>query len=124
MDFQAKNFRYVTTPFGTFLDRIGSGSMEYLRSLAVDNPAGKPAQFARDFPELASDFKLPPHLDYVSQHAHSSPLRISGPVIIWLHYDVNNIFRYSIEAANNLLGDGQCFVPNSRSKTHYSLSAM
>ena len=88
MDFQAKNFRYVTTPFASFIDRIASGSMEYLRSLAVGKPAMKPADFESDFPELAPDFKLPSQLDYVSQNAHSSPLRISGAVIIWLHYDV------------------------------------
>lgn len=88
MDFRAKNFRYVTTPFASFIDRIASGSMEYLRSLAVGKPTTKPAEFESDFPELASDFKLPPQLEYVSQNAHSSPLRISGAVIIWLHYDV------------------------------------
>lgn len=93
MDFQAKNFRYITTPFASFIDRIASGSMEYLRSLAVGKPAAKPAEFESDFPELASDFKLPPQLDYVSQNAHSSPLRISGAVIIWLHYDVEKFTR-------------------------------
>ena len=92
MDFQAKNFRYVTTTFASFIDRIASGSMEYLRSLAAEKPAGKPAKFELDFPELAPDFRLPPQLDYVSENAHSSPLRISGPVIIWLHYDVQKSF--------------------------------
>lgn len=94
MDFQAKNFRYVTTPFASFIDRIASGSMEYLRSLAVGKPATKPAEFESDFPELAPDFKLPPQLDYVSQNAHSSPLRISGAVMIWLHYDVCQSARF------------------------------
>lgn len=88
MDFQAKNFRYVTTPFTAFIDRIASGSMEYLRSLAIEKPAAKPTEFESDFPELASDFKLPSQLGYVTKNAHSSPLRISGAVIIWLHYDV------------------------------------
>ena len=89
MNFQTKNFRYTTKPFSKFLDEIAGGSQQYLRSLSSEQPSEKPAEFASDFPELAADFVLPPQLNSVSQNAHSSPLRISGPVNMWLHYDVS-----------------------------------
>ena len=59
-----------------------------MRSLALENPTETPANFWADFPELANDFELPPQLDLVKQKVHSSVLRISGPVDMWLHYDV------------------------------------
>ena len=88
MSFQTKNFRYSTKPFGDFVDQITVGSMQYLRSLALNKPSEQPANLATDFPQLATDFTLPPSLKMVTQNAHSSPLRISGPVTMWLHYDV------------------------------------
>ena len=88
MDFQQKNFQYTKKPFSVFADEIADGSRQYLRSLASENPSGQPANFWVDFPELADDFVLPPQLDIVDQNMHSSVLRISGPVTMWLHYDV------------------------------------
>lgn len=88
MDFQLKNFKYVKKPFQDFVDEITQGSPQYLRSLSSQNPSGKPADISLDFPELASSFELPPQLDIVKQKMHSSVLRISGPVTMWLHYDV------------------------------------
>ena len=88
MSFQKKNFKYVRKPFGDFLDQIAAGSKQYLRSLSSEKPSQQPAQLALDFPELASDFSIPHPLEMVARNAHSSPLRISGPVIMWLHYDV------------------------------------
>ena len=88
MSFQTKNFRYSTKPFGDFVDQITAGSKQYLRSLALNRPSEQPANFAIDFPQLAPDFTLPPSLEMVARNAHSSPLRISGPVTMWLHYDV------------------------------------
>lgn len=88
MNFQTKNFSYVKKPFGEFIDQIAAGSKQYLRSLASEKPSQQPAQLAIDFPELASDFRLPAQLEMVARNAHSSPLRISGPVVMWLHYDV------------------------------------
>ena len=88
MNFQTKNFKYCTKRFGEFVDQISSGSMQYLRSLATERPSEKAANLTVDFPELALDFKLPPQLESVTRNAHSSPLRISGPVTMWLHYDV------------------------------------
>lgn len=88
MNFQKKNFSYVTKSLKTFLDEIYQGSRQYLRSISADQPAKKAANFAEDFPEIQADFQLPSSLQFVQEHAHSSPLRISGPVTMWLHYDV------------------------------------
>lgn len=92
MDFRSKNFAYVTKAFGQFMDQVDSGMRLYLRSLSTAKPSELPADFASDFPSVAKDFRLPPELAFVSENAHSSPLRISGPVIMWLHYDVNLYF--------------------------------
>ena len=88
LDFQTKNFKYVKKPFKDFVYEISQGSPQYLRSLSTENPVEHPADINADFPELASDFKLPPQLEIVQQKMHSSVLRISGPVKMWLHYDV------------------------------------
>ena len=89
MDFQAKNFSYVTKTFGDFIDQASNGEKLYLRSLSSDKPSELPADITRDFPSISGDFRLPPELRLVVENAHSSPLRISGPVIMWLHYDVS-----------------------------------
>ena len=88
MDFQSKNFQYVKKSFGQFLDDVEKGSKEYLRSLAADEPARKPANLDSDFPLLAADFQLPAAMQMAKEYLHSSVLRISGPVNMWLHYDV------------------------------------
>nr|POF03520.1 trna wybutosine-synthesizing protein 4 [Quercus suber] len=88
MDFQSKNFDYVTRDFGSFIDGVQKGEKLYLRSLSQDAPADRPTNLADDYPEIAADFELPGELVYVVENLHSSPLRISGPVTMWLHYDV------------------------------------
>lgn len=88
MNFQSKNFSYVTKDFGTFLSEVTAGNRQYLRSISSDKPARTPANLASDFPGLRDDFRLPPELSVASEQAHSSPLRISGMVNMWLHYDV------------------------------------
>ena len=88
MDFKFKNFKYAKKSFKDFVDEITQGSPQYLRSLSSEDPSGKPADVSVDFPELASSFGLPPQFDIVKQKMHSSVLRISGPVTMWLHYDV------------------------------------
>ncbi|KAL8830090.1 MAG: hypothetical protein Q9170_005893 [Blastenia crenularia] len=88
MNFQHKNFSYVRKQFGEFVSEVSSGSKQYLRSLATDNPVDRPACFYEDFPSLRDDFHLPGQLETISRNHHSSPLRISGPVNMWLHYDV------------------------------------
>lgn len=88
MNFTTKNFAYISKSFGEFMDEIKGGEKLYLRSLSSDKPAEKAADIKEDFPTIAEDFRLPPELHMVLANAHSSPLRISGPVNMWLHYDV------------------------------------
>ena len=88
MDFQSKNFRYVTTTFGSFLAKAKAGSRVYLRSLSQDRPSELPADLAKDYPSLAKDFQLPSELGFVRNQAFSSVLRVSRRVNMWLHYDV------------------------------------
>jgi tRNA wybutosine-synthesizing protein 4 len=92
MDFQAKNFSYVTKAFGDFIEQADAGARLYLRSLSSENPSQLPADIKRDFPSISNDFRLPPELaGVVIENFHSAPLRISGPVIMWLHYDVRHL---------------------------------
>ena len=88
MNFLEKNFTYTTVPFGEFLDKVDAGEQMYLRSLSSSQPAEKVTNLSEDFPGIADDFVLPAEMQYVKDRAHSSPLRISGPVTMWLHYDV------------------------------------
>ncbi|EFQ33455.1 leucine carboxyl methyltransferase [Colletotrichum graminicola M1.001] len=88
MDFAAKNFRYVTKGFGEFIRQVQDGKRLYLRALSREEPSSLPTQLADDYPSLAKDFALPPQLGFVNKNSFSSVLRISGPVNMWLHYDV------------------------------------
>ncbi|KAL4975345.1 tRNA wybutosine-synthesizing protein 4 [Aspergillus desertorum] len=88
MSFRTKNFKYEVKTFGTFMDEVHAGGRQYLRSISEKQPAKLPANLAADFPNLSGDFRLPEALKTVVENAHSSPLRISGPVTLWLHYDV------------------------------------
>jgi len=88
MDFQTKNFRYSKKTFGDFIQEAEIGGKLYLRALSEEHPSEKPTDISRDFPTIAPDFRLPPELRFVAENAHSSPLRISGDVAMWLHYDV------------------------------------
>jgi tRNA wybutosine-synthesizing protein 4 len=90
MDFTAKNFRYVTAEFGNFAQRIEQGDKLYLRALSHEKPSEQPAVLAEDFPSLAPDFVLPAQLSHVAENLFSSVLRMSGPVNMWLHYDVSD----------------------------------
>lgn len=89
LDFNSKNFRYVTETFKSFMARAETGGRLYLRSLSQEKPSEAPANVEEDFPGLAQDFNLPPELQYVKEHLFSSILRISGRVNMWLHYDVS-----------------------------------
>ena len=89
MNFQAKNFAYTTKEMGVFLDEVYAGSRQYLRTVSAEQPGKLPACLSADFPRLSDDFRLPKQLSLVSDNAHSSPLRISGAVTVWLHYDVS-----------------------------------
>jgi tRNA wybutosine-synthesizing protein 4 len=100
MDFMSKNFQYVTKPFGEFMEAVDTGKRLYLRSLSAEKPSELPADLDRDFPTIANDFQLPPELKLVGEKAHSSALRISGPVNMWLHYDVGSS-RYCPNFSSN-----------------------
>ena len=91
MKFKSKNYQYSTVPFGEFIDRIEKGDRLYLRSLSAEKPSEVPADISKDFPSIASDFQLPPELNVITQTFHSSPLRISGEVNMWLHYDASTL---------------------------------
>ncbi|KAM0420699.1 hypothetical protein ACHAPT_011481 [Fusarium lateritium] len=88
LDFNSKNFRYVTETFKAFMDKATRGEGLYLRALSEEKPSEAPANLAEDFPSLAEDFRLPPELDYIAERLFSSVLRISGRANMWLHYDV------------------------------------
>ena len=88
MTFASRNFSYVKTPFGAFIDNISQGAKTYLRAISSTHPNKLPTTLEDDFPTIASDFYIPPELGFVKDTYHSSPLRISGPVSLWLHYDV------------------------------------
>ncbi|KAL2682236.1 hypothetical protein IWX47DRAFT_909264 [Phyllosticta citricarpa] len=95
MTFASKNFSYAKETFSTFLARALAGEPVYLRSVALTQPAKKPTHLATDFAAVAPDFALPAAIREVIEESeasggglHSSPLRISGPVALWCHYDV------------------------------------
>jgi tRNA wybutosine-synthesizing protein 4 len=119
MDFTSKNFRYVTTEFGEFAKRIERGDRLYLRALSHEKPTERPALLAEDFPGLSTDFDLPSQLSLVRDNLFSSVLRLSGPVNMWLHYDVSlppNPFQYlfRLAALTANLGHGKCLLPDRR----------
>ncbi|KAI1780584.1 LCM-domain-containing protein [Hypoxylon cercidicola] len=88
MDFNSKNFAYVTKRFGDMMKEITNGHKLYLRALSEDRPSDQPANIKADFPQLVGDFQLPDELSFVTENEFSSVLRITGPVNMWLHYDV------------------------------------
>ncbi|RSL54860.1 tRNA wybutosine-synthesizing protein 4 [Fusarium sp. AF-6] len=88
LDFNSKNFRYVTETFREFMDKAARGEGLYLRALSEEKPSEAPANLADDFPSLAEDFRLPTELKYITERLFSSILRISGRANMWLHYDV------------------------------------
>jgi tRNA wybutosine-synthesizing protein 4 len=93
MNFQERNFRYVKRPFGEFIEDIASGKLQYLRSLSKSDPVNSTANFTSDFASISEDFSLPTPLQLVTNNFHSSVLRISGPVAMWLHYDVGDVYN-------------------------------
>ncbi|GAB7352479.1 hypothetical protein MBLNU459_g2886t2 [Dothideomycetes sp. NU459] len=103
MNFQTKNFAYTTQPFGNFLDSASNGQHLYLRALSTDKPSEQPTHLAKDFPSIAADFEIPTALQYVHDNAHSSPLRIAGPVTMWLHYDVMANILCQVRGTKRLL---------------------
>lgn len=91
LTFTNKNFVYSKVPFQELVHDAVQGHWIYLRALADGNSASKtPASLQRDYPRLAADFHLPESLQeaIADEDVHSSVLRISGQINMWLHYDV------------------------------------
>ncbi|KAI0556288.1 leucine carboxyl methyltransferase [Xylaria curta] len=103
MDFNSKNFNYIITDFASFMEEVEKGGKQYLRALSEEHPSDQPANIEVDFPGLASDFQLPPELSFVKKNEHSSVLRISGRVNMWLHYDVMANVYCQISGSKKLL---------------------
>lgn len=103
LNFQRKNFAYKTQSFGSFLDEANEGGHLYLRALSAEKPSEKPTHLAEDFPSIAADFQIPEALEYVRKNMHSSPLRVSGPVTMWLHYDVMANIYVQVRGTKRLL---------------------
>ncbi|KAI1366382.1 leucine carboxyl methyltransferase [Xylaria arbuscula] len=103
MDFNAKNFSYVTKDFASFIKEVELGGKQYLRALSNAQPSDLPGSLEADFPSIAGDFQLPPELPFVKRNEHSSVLRISGRVNMWLHYDVMANVYCQITGSKRLL---------------------
>lgn len=87
---ESRNFEYANCTLQQFMDTISQGGKEYFRALSSDE-RDVPANFHKDFSAVACDFVLPSELKFVDDNLHSSVLRISGPVTMWLHYDVGTL---------------------------------
>ncbi|PVI03159.1 LCM-domain-containing protein, partial [Periconia macrospinosa] len=103
MTFKDKNFQYTKKPFGEFIDGVAAGSKTYLRAISSTQANKLPTKLEEDFPTIAPDFHLGPAFAYVQENLHSSPLRISGPVALWLHYDVLANILVQITGSKTLL---------------------
>ncbi|KAL2438331.1 tRNA wybutosine-synthesizing protein 4 [Exophiala dermatitidis] len=106
MNFQRKDFAYKTLGFHDFITTLTTDpdSHMYLRSISSINPTQLPADFWKDWAELANDFALPPPLKgFIKQTQHSSPLRISSNVNMWLHYDVMANVLFQIRGTRKLV---------------------
>lgn len=91
MTFGSKNFTYEKRSVSTFFDNIKNGAPSYLRAISSTQPNKLPTRLEDDFSTIAADFQIPSLCRSVINETtyHSSPLRISGPVSLWLHYDVH-----------------------------------
>jgi len=112
LDFRRKNFEYATLPWPEIVrraaDRRADQPYLYLRALGESEDGGRkprqmPADLARDWPELAADFKLPEGLFEPSQF-FSSVLRLSTPeVALWAHYDVMDNLYVQVAGSKRFL---------------------
>ncbi|KIX08354.1 uncharacterized protein Z518_03010 [Rhinocladiella mackenziei CBS 650.93] len=105
MNFQRKDFVYTAMPFHEFINQLENNqdAHMYLRSISSTNPTQLPANFNTDWPELSSDFQLPTPLRFIKQTQHSSPLRISANVNMWLHYDVMANVLFQVRGRRKLI---------------------
>jgi tRNA wybutosine-synthesizing protein 4 len=91
MTFGIKNFTYEKRSVSSFFSSISNGAPSYLRAVSSTQPNKLPTRLEDDFPSIAADFQIPTLCRSVinDDTYHSSPVRISGPVSLWLHYDVH-----------------------------------
>jgi tRNA wybutosine-synthesizing protein 4 len=101
MNFLAKDFDYATIPFGDFVDKVASGERWYMRAISKDT--NTPTSLEEDFPTIAQDFQIPTELAYITANMHSSVLRMSGPVNMWLHFDVQANIYCQIQGEKRLI---------------------
>lgn len=103
MNFQCKDFTYQVMSFHQFLDILSMPSSHlYLRSLAAQNASSTPANLNADWPEIASDFHIPGHLNSMKTNIHSIVLRVSNDINMWLHYDVMANVLFQIRGIKKL----------------------
>jgi tRNA wybutosine-synthesizing protein 5 len=96
MDFVKKNFLYKTLPFDELVKKASAvaceqenplGEFYYLRSLGYDRRGRDIADIKKQFPNLASDIRIPDFFE--ESDFFSSVFRIASPgVQLWTHYDV------------------------------------
>ena len=103
MNFQRKDFVYARKTFGCFMEDIYAGGHQYLRSTSSGDATKETANLDRDFPEIAQDFQIPPELQMVRERIHSSPLRITGNVSMWLHVDTMANVLFQIAGTKRLI---------------------
>jgi tRNA wybutosine-synthesizing protein 4 len=102
MTFKDKNFSYVKKSVADFLGGIAEGSHAYLRAVSSSQPNKLPTKLEDDFPTISDDFCVPEVCKVVRENYHSSPLRISGPLTLWLHYDVLSNILCQIRGSKTL----------------------
>ncbi|KAF2631182.1 leucine carboxyl methyltransferase 2 [Macroventuria anomochaeta] len=104
MTFGTKNFTYEKRSVSSFFASIRSGAPSYLRAISSTQPNKLPTRLEDDFPAISADFQIPSLCREVINDAtyHSSPLRISGPVSLWLHYDVHPNILSQISGSKTL----------------------
>ncbi|KAF4982543.1 hypothetical protein FZEAL_1853 [Fusarium zealandicum] len=90
LDFNSKNFRYVTETFKAFMDKAARGEALYLRALSGERPSETPANLVEDFPSLAEDFRLPTQLSHVMANVYAQ-VRGSKRMILFPPTDVNHL---------------------------------
>lgn len=105
MNFQRKDFSYETVSFETCINHLTDPKSHiYLRSLSNTSATTKPANFFEDYPELAPDFHFPSVMsELLSQTVHSSPLRVSNNVTMFLHYDVMANILFQMHGTKKLI---------------------
>ena len=121
MTFLDKNFRIERKRCNEFFDSIAQGQFTYLRAVSLQDKR-EPAHFRKDFPTLAGDFAAPRGLNSLPFDIHSSVLRISGQVNMWLHYDVSWIIHapLTLHRSDVALGPTERSLPDPRNETRHS----